>query len=1726
MTAHDEVDGGLLADWPYVGRESTFTFARVEGRDTLRAGALNTDGLVSPGRRERLVDDMQRLDLDLAVLTETNLRNDHLKRLTLQPGIHGRFQVYSAGMAPGARRGQGVAILLRREYAKYVQWWRHVPGRAVALHLHSSAGALLVIGIYYPTGVGRRETDETRAISVALDEWRAKAGDAHLLVGGDFNGVPDPSRDRAHGRGTQRETPLLDRLLDQHALRDLWRERFPDTTGRYTHRKATAAGLSEARLDYFLASRGLDELVVGTGWHMQPHYPADDDLARETAATSDDLFGTDHRQRLRGQHDLVLVEFVADRIVPRARPTERHGDQEHRRPRYRCRGLPDKKWAAFAAATDRLPARLAALHEHAAQHGELGESSLASIAEAWTSIARHLLWAARETLPQQKATARPGGRAELSPAYLAIAALSRQLRHRRHRSVDGLAQAVDAIRRHHPAVPELQEELVLDGLGLDGAYRAVANLKTRIRHAEDRRQRDVLRQRIQAAVQKRIDRFHSDVRGTLVRVLERFRNRVTIDLVRVSPTHVVDRPAEVREETAAFFERSWFAQRNGQDPRPDAGPTAADANDQAGHAHLDGDGADGEGDWSDWYAPLPDVQTAWYADLMAPVEEDEFARSLAALPNGKAAGASGVVNEFLKRAGARMQVLLRAVLNACLARRDVPDSWKKSLICCIPKGEWTGDLTMVRPIALLETMRKLFSSILTKRLQRIIETHGILRGGNFGFTSGRRTTDFVHVLRATIDDSLLRRRGLEVLLLDVRRAYDSVSWISLQRSLERIRVPAAYIQLLRNIFDGRRSAVITTYGESREFHPACGLDQGEVNSPLLWLVFYDTLLCRLNRCGVGYTFAADPDCAEAPQPRVACGAFADDLTLVAQSRADLQRLTDLCASFFRLHDVAAHPGKTVHVVNRWAARAGTQRIRLSADESNLVHNVLDEHAPFRLLGAWLTLDGLPSRAMPKLLATGRGIAHLVRAKAINDDIARYIANTVLVPAVVHRASATPLSPAMVARIEATWLSVIRHKCELPRSAPSTLLHSPAAYGIRRLQDALDEHHVDDLFRRLSDPGTLGKAARAVADGVRQRLAYPGLPYAYPSDETRCRAVFAVHLIRRLHARNAAAWHADVPRRGDMPPEQVDLQTPLREVVPAGVYRTIQPALARMRAGIVGDVAVVDADSERQLRLRPYTSIARRRLPRGRPPRWYTNLQQAWPAVQRAVQAVREAEMERRARRRRRSGPTPTPFTQQQLHNITVDPDGRAFDWQQAPVPPDGSLCVYTDGSAKRKCGRQFGGYAAVVTACAAGEPRAVRVLSGKYRGPQCYAGLLEAMAAAHVLYALPLHTPLRICSDSENCLRWWRRFVTHRVPTARDHRRRAEAGKLFEWIAERVSERDRLGTPTELVWVRAHADCEENDLADEYAKRARKSNHQAVPTWTVQGVPTPETGYHLLVDGVDMVRHPARILRRQTRAHQDCALADTLNRRHGPANGDGPFRAPLRDMFRIGKPPPPPESKAVDLYAPPPDQPQPPRAFLARLAAGQLPTLSRQARWHRTHDLPVNCIRCEAGVEETWEHILLHCTATNHAQRDGIRRRCRQAVCDMAGPGELSIAMASHICRLDVLRDAALILLNQQPAGLQDALSQLRCPRLDKELAWLAYVYAARSLLYHEIWLPRCRAVRAALGPWRTRRRRDGARDQFPAPPPPGPRVYHPPPSYRRSDREVLDTAYLLEWVS
>src|SRR5215212_6614869 len=84
------------------------------------------------------------------------------------------------------------------------------------------------------------------------------------------------------------------------------------------------------------------------------------------------------------------------------------------------------------------------------------------------------------------------------------------------------------------------------------------------------------------------------------------------------------------------------------------------------------------------------------------------------------------------------------------------------------------------------------------------------------------------------------------------KAFDSVGLVPLRRSMERIKIPAATINYLIDLFDERQISVITAYGSTEFFTGQDGIDQGETISPLLWRIFYDPLLCAIQDSGRGY----------------------------------------------------------------------------------------------------------------------------------------------------------------------------------------------------------------------------------------------------------------------------------------------------------------------------------------------------------------------------------------------------------------------------------------------------------------------------------------------------------------------------------------------------------------------------------------------------------------------------------------------------------------------------------------------------------------------------------------------------------------------------------------------------------------------------------------------------------------------------------------------------------
>src|SRR5262249_57764425 len=110
----------------------------------------------------------------------------------------------------------------------------------------------------------------------------------------------------------------------------------------------------------------------------------------------------------------------------------------------------------------------------------------------------------------------------------------------------------------------------------------------------------------------------------------------------------------------------------------------------------------------------------------------------------------------------------------------------------------------------------------------------------------------------------------------------------LRLALARLRIPDRFINLTLELFKDRYNTIITAFGHTDPYKVQIGVDQGEVISPLLWVIYIDPLLSALNDSNPSpYIIDSDPSL-----PMVKCStlAYMDDTNLISSSIQGLEAM--------------------------------------------------------------------------------------------------------------------------------------------------------------------------------------------------------------------------------------------------------------------------------------------------------------------------------------------------------------------------------------------------------------------------------------------------------------------------------------------------------------------------------------------------------------------------------------------------------------------------------------------------------------------------------------------------------------------------------------------------------------------------------------------------------------------------------------------------------------------
>lgn len=288
----------------------------------------------------------------------------------------------------------------------------------------------------------------------------------------------------------------------------------------------------------------------------------------------------------------------------------------------------------------------------------------------------------------------------------------------------------------------------------------------------------------------------------------------------------------------------------------------------------------------------------------------ELCLAIKKLSKNKAPGSDGIPNEIWKNLTTNVRINLLYIFNTVFKNPEfIPKLWSEIVIVPIFKK---GDASLpgnYRPISLLNTITKLFTTLLTTRLDRWCTKNKKISEFQAGFKSGTGCVDQAFILNTIIQSQLKSKNGkLFSLFVDLSQAFDSVNHNILWKKLKQKGVSTKFMNVIKKIYSEASACVRVNGSYTDSFRVTKSVLQGESLSPKLFTLFLDDIVNHVSESG-GSSIYVD-------KFNVDMLLFADDISVLALNANDLQLKINSIKSFFDLNNLKVNLTKTKVVIFR------------------------------------------------------------------------------------------------------------------------------------------------------------------------------------------------------------------------------------------------------------------------------------------------------------------------------------------------------------------------------------------------------------------------------------------------------------------------------------------------------------------------------------------------------------------------------------------------------------------------------------------------------------------------------------------------------------------------------------------------------------------------------------------------------------------------------------------
>ena len=285
--------------------------------------------------------------------------------------------------------------------------------------------------------------------------------------------------------------------------------------------------------------------------------------------------------------------------------------------------------------------------------------------------------------------------------------------------------------------------------------------------------------------------------------------------------------------------------------------------------------------------------------FLTPVTSIEVNDLINILNPSKSVGPNSIPIKLVKIIGDWVSPLLALLVNQSFQSGIFPDKLKIAKVISLFKKGNPELPSNYRPISLLSIFSKIFEKLMYKRLYKFLEIHNILYSLQFGFQENHSIDHALVSLTEAIRNTLDNKRLGCGIFIDLQGAFDTVNHRILLSKLEHYGIRGCALEWFRSYLTDRKQYVSVNGSNSNLLSITCGVPQGSVLGPLLFLIYINDL----------------PNASK----KLTFYLFADDTNIYYESK-DLSNLTKVV-------------NKELRLVKKWL---DANKLSLNIDKTNYI----------------------------------------------------------------------------------------------------------------------------------------------------------------------------------------------------------------------------------------------------------------------------------------------------------------------------------------------------------------------------------------------------------------------------------------------------------------------------------------------------------------------------------------------------------------------------------------------------------------------------------------------------------------------------------------------------------------------------------------------------------------------------------------------------------------------